>query len=228
MPPTRPRSTICAPVVWNLRKALGDTEHRVIASEGEDIVLDVAAFEVDVLAFRRLAAQSGRTELEAAAKLYSGEFLDGLGIESEEFESWRRAEATRCRDQAVDVLTRLMTQLAECGETERAIETGERILRLEPLHEAAVRRLMRLYGESGRRGPRSSSIGRLPMRCAKNSMPSPRPRPALFSRRSLAAARSGQQARHRRCQIAAASRRLWRTRHGTGNATIARRTCVLR
>ena len=27
-----------------------------------------------------------------------------------------------------------------------------RILRLEPLHEAAVRRLMRLYGESGRRG----------------------------------------------------------------------------
>ena len=45
-----------------------------------------------------------------------------------------------------------MTQFSECGETERAIETGERILRLEPLHEAAVRRLMRLYGESGRRG----------------------------------------------------------------------------
>src|SRR4029077_20513558 len=38
------------------------------------------------------------------------------------------------------------------GETERAIETGLRILRLEPLHEAAVRRLMHLYGESGRRG----------------------------------------------------------------------------
>jgi DNA-binding SARP family transcriptional activator len=50
--------------------------------------------------------------------------LDGLDIESEEFESWRRAEATRYRDQAVDVLNRLMTQLAECGEAERAIETG--------------------------------------------------------------------------------------------------------
>ena len=47
--------------LWNLRKALGDTEHRVVASEGEDIVLDVAAFDVDALAFRRLAAQSGRT-----------------------------------------------------------------------------------------------------------------------------------------------------------------------
>src|SRR5205085_9254931 len=38
--------------VWKLRKALGDTEHGVLASEGEDIVLEVAAFDVDVLAFR--------------------------------------------------------------------------------------------------------------------------------------------------------------------------------
>jgi TolB-like protein len=45
-----------------------------------------------------------------------------------------------------------MTQLDPAGETERAIEIGLRILRLEPLHEPAVRRLMRLYGESGRRG----------------------------------------------------------------------------
>src|SRR5205823_3056793 len=109
-------------------------------------------FDVDILAFRRLAAQWGRSELEEAANLCSGEFLDGLDIDSEEFESWRRAEGARCRDQAVDVLNRLLTQLCECGESERAIETGLRILRLEPLHEAAVRRLMRLYGESGRRG----------------------------------------------------------------------------
>ena len=138
--------------LWNLRKALGDTEHRIIASEGEDVVLDAAAFEVDALAFRRLAVQSGRPELEAAAALYTGEFLDGLVIESEEFESWRRAEASRYRDQAIDVLTRLMRQFSEYGETERAIEAGERILRLEPLHEAAVRRLMRHYSEGGRRG----------------------------------------------------------------------------
>src|SRR5258706_3342493 len=138
--------------VWKLRKALGDTEHGVIASEGEDIVLDATAFDVDILAFRRLAAQSGRSELEEAAKLCSGEFIDVLDIESEEFDSCRRAEGARCRDQAVDVLNRLLTQWSECGESERAIETGLRVLRLEPLHEAAIRRLMRLYGESGRRG----------------------------------------------------------------------------
>jgi len=138
--------------VWKLRKALGDSEHRVLASEGEDIVLDGTIFEVDVLAFRRLATQPGRAELEAAAALSSGEFLDGLDIDSEEFESWRRAEATRSREQLIDVLTRLMAHLSACGENERAIETGMRILRLEPLHEAAVRGLMRLYGVSGRRG----------------------------------------------------------------------------
>jgi TolB-like protein/DNA-binding SARP family transcriptional activator len=138
--------------VWSLRKALGDGEHRIIASEGEDIVLDASAFDVDVLAFRRLAAQSGRVELETAAKICSGEFLDGLGIESEEFETWRRGEATRYRDQTIDVLSRLMVLFSESGESECAIATGARILRLEPLHEAAVRRLMRLYGESGRRG----------------------------------------------------------------------------
>jgi TolB-like protein/DNA-binding SARP family transcriptional activator len=138
--------------VWKLRKALGDSEHRVLASEGDDIVLDGTTFEVDVLAFRRLATQPGRAELEAAAALSSGEFLDGLDIDSEEFESWRRAEATRSREQLIDVLTRLMAHLSACGENERAIEIGMRILRLEPLHEEAVRRLMRLYGVCGRRG----------------------------------------------------------------------------
>ena len=138
--------------VFNLRKALGDTERQVIASEDRDIVLDATAFEIDVPEFRRLAAGSGLADLEEAAKRYSGDFLEGLSIESEEFESWRREEATRCRDQAVDVLNRLMAQLSASGESERAIEAGLRILRLEPLHEATVRNLMRLYGESGRRG----------------------------------------------------------------------------
>ena len=138
--------------VWSLRKALRDGEHQLIASDGESIVLNSAAFEVDALAFRRLAAQADLGELETAAKLYVGDFLDGLDVDNDEFESWRRGEATRYRDQALKVLNRLMTQLSERGETERAIEAGTRILRLEPLHEPAVRQLMRLYGESGRRG----------------------------------------------------------------------------
>jgi TolB-like protein/Flp pilus assembly protein TadD len=135
-----------------LRKALGDNEHRYIASDEESIVLDITAFEIDALTFRGLATQSGRAELEAAAALCPGEFLDGFGLPSEEFEAWRRAEATRYRDQAVEVFSRLMRLFAECGEVEHAIEVGTRILRFDPFHEATARLLMRLYADNGRRG----------------------------------------------------------------------------
>ena len=135
-----------------LRKALGDSEHRILSSDGEDIALNLFAVETDVLTFRRLLAKPNRAELEAAAKLCAGELLDGLSVESEELESWRSAEAARHREQSVDVFVRLMVQLEESEETERAIEAGVRVLALEPLHEAAARRLMRLYAYSGRRG----------------------------------------------------------------------------
>jgi TolB-like protein/DNA-binding SARP family transcriptional activator len=137
--------------IWRLRKGLG--QHQIIASQGEDIVLDARSVEVDVLKFRRLATESEPDGLEAAANLYGGEFLESLSLHSEDFESWRRTEATRCRDQMLDVLSRLMTQCAERGGSAHAIETGMRILRIEPLHEPAVCRLMRLYEASGRRAP---------------------------------------------------------------------------
>jgi len=68
-------------------------------SDGEDIALGRRAFDTDAVDFRLLAAQSGRTELEEAAKSLLGELLDGLAIENDEFESWRRTETTRYRDQ---------------------------------------------------------------------------------------------------------------------------------
>jgi TolB-like protein/DNA-binding SARP family transcriptional activator len=138
--------------LWGLRKALGDTRHRVLASDGEDVVLDPSRFDVDAVAFEGYAADSRRSGLEAAASLYTGELLEGLDVDSEDFEAWRRSEATRYRDLAVQALFRLMTALDDADETQRAIETGMQLMRLEPLHEAAARRLMRLYRDSGRRG----------------------------------------------------------------------------
>src|SRR5262245_53938482 len=116
--------------IFNLRKALGDSEHRIIASEDRDIVLDTSAFEIDVIEFRGLAAGPGAAGLEQAVKLYAGDFLDGLTIDSEEFECWRREESARCKGQVLDALTRLMGQLGASGGSERAVETGLRILHL--------------------------------------------------------------------------------------------------
>ena len=138
--------------VWRLRKALDDSAHRLLASDEDDMVLDLDAFEIDVLSFRRLAKRTERAELESAATLCAGEFLGGLELDSEEFESWRRIEASLYLDQAVDTLTRLMKLLMEAGESERAIETGTRLLGLDPLNEQAARHVMQLYAASGRRG----------------------------------------------------------------------------
>ena len=44
-----------------------------------------------------------------------------------------------------------MANAAAAGDTERAIAAGQRILRIEPLHEPAIRRLMLLYRDNGRR-----------------------------------------------------------------------------
>ena len=138
--------------VWSLRKALNDSSQRLIISNHESIGIDTNAFDVDIWKFSHLARQSEVTSLETAASLYSGEFLDGLNIDSQEFEAWVRVEATHFRNLAIDVLDPLATLLAAAGKADQAIEVGLRTVRLDPLHEKAIRELMRRYAETGRRG----------------------------------------------------------------------------
>jgi tetratricopeptide (TPR) repeat protein len=78
--------------------------------------------------------------------------MAGFELDSEEFESWRRAERSQYLEQSIDLLSRLMKLLMESGQSEHAIETGTRILRLDPLHESTARHMMQLYASSGRRG----------------------------------------------------------------------------
>src|SRR5262249_37413598 len=121
-------------------------------SDEEDIVLDLSVFDVDILAFRRLAAQTAPAAWEDAAGYCQGTILDGFELDSEEFESWLRMERCRHLDQSIEILARLMKSCLDGAETERAIQTGAWILSLDPLHEATARRVMRLYADSGRRG----------------------------------------------------------------------------
>ncbi|HEX5279978.1 MAG TPA: BTAD domain-containing putative transcriptional regulator [Micropepsaceae bacterium] len=137
--------------IFNLRRAFGKFGHQVISSQGREIVLDVSSVDVDVVQFRRLASQTEPESLQQAANLYGGDFLDGLSIASDEFDTWCRDEATRCRIQAVDVLTSAATIAVRAGELQRAIDAGMRALRVDPLHEPTIRLLMHLYRDTGRR-----------------------------------------------------------------------------
>ena len=95
-----------------LRRTLGP---RAVVTRGEEeIAIDPDALRCDAVQFDEAVAAG---KLEDAMALYQGEFLDGLGIESEEFESWRRTEASRCRDRAATILTSLMSASANAGFT---------------------------------------------------------------------------------------------------------------
>jgi len=135
----------------NLRKVLGDTDGRVIAHKSDPVAMDFRAMAVDALMFEDLAKQDSREALEQAETIYGGELLEGFDIHTEEFEEWLAAERSRLRDRLVDVLSRLQRFRAETGETDKAIETAHRLLRLDGLHEESHRLLMLLHWREGRR-----------------------------------------------------------------------------
>ena len=72
-------------------------------------------------------------------------------MRSEGFEEWLTYERVRLRGIAGDTLARLASYHAEAAEPDLAIETGHRLLALDPLREEAHRALMQLYHASGRR-----------------------------------------------------------------------------
>ena len=125
-----------------LRQVLG--EPSPLRTEQDKVSLDSAAITVDAVEFPRLV-KSGK--LVEAAALYRGPLLDGHGVRDGAFEDWLSAERARLHDLAVQTLHRLAASLSGTA----AIETAQRLLQLEPAHEATHRLLMKLYAAAGQR-----------------------------------------------------------------------------
>jgi DNA-binding SARP family transcriptional activator len=85
--------------------------------------------------------------LQAAADRWGGEPLP-----EERFEGW----ATLWRERLIDLNSRVLGSLADAcsaaGDQAGAVDAGRRQVELDPLDEAAQRRLMVAYARSGRRG----------------------------------------------------------------------------
>jgi DNA-binding SARP family transcriptional activator/pimeloyl-ACP methyl ester carboxylesterase len=119
--------------------------------EGELIGLQESAVEVDVAAFERGMAHETRDAFREATSLYRGELLDGFRIDEAPFDDWLAAERQRLRELALKALEKLLAMDLAAGAPERAVETGLRLLALDPLRESAHRTLMELYARQGRR-----------------------------------------------------------------------------
>jgi predicted ATPase/serine/threonine protein kinase/DNA-binding SARP family transcriptional activator len=118
--------------------------------------LDVAQFErtiVEVNEHRHqdqvLCAPCAATLAEAVA-LYTGDFMAGFSLpDSPEFDDWQFFQAEGLRQKLADALQLLVDWYVSQQTFDRAIEYGRQWLALDPLHEAAQRRLMQLYAWSG-------------------------------------------------------------------------------
>jgi TolB-like protein/DNA-binding SARP family transcriptional activator len=134
-----------------LRKALGDKDGAILALKSDPLICRFEALSVDALAFETLASRNTPEALEQAEALYEGDLLDGLDIRSTEFENWLAAERARLRALAVDCLCRVMRHREQSGLPQQAIDTAQRILKLDDLCEDAHRSLIRLKLKAGQR-----------------------------------------------------------------------------
>ncbi|HKN95011.1 MAG TPA: bacterial transcriptional activator domain-containing protein, partial [Thermoleophilaceae bacterium] len=85
--------------------------------------------------------------LEVAAARWGGEPLP-----EDRYEDWAIAWRERLLDLFGQVLGALADEHAAAGDNARAIDASLRAVEVDPLDEAAQRRLMLLYARSGRRG----------------------------------------------------------------------------
>ena len=135
--------------IHTLRKGLEPLP--ALRLEGETVALASDHVTVDVACFERALEQGTADALTRAATLYQGDLLAGLVVQEAPFEEWLFTERERLRELAGDALTRLLVMQRQAGHLEAALQTGLRMVALDPLQEPVHRTLMRLYAETGRR-----------------------------------------------------------------------------
>lgn len=90
--------------------------------------------------------------LTQAAALWAGEFMQGFSLrDSAAFDLWQSQQAEHARRVYAGVLQRLVQLRSEGGDYERALETAQDWLALDPLNEAAHRQLIQLFAWAGQR-----------------------------------------------------------------------------
>jgi DNA-binding SARP family transcriptional activator len=139
-------------VISAIRKAFPDESPECLLLEADTIALEPSAMEVDVAAFDQFVSDGSPSALEQAAAIYRGDFLAGLDVKEEMFEEWLMRERERLRELALDASAKLLSHQLKNNLDEAAIQTGLRLLALDPLQESVHQILMKLYSRNGRRG----------------------------------------------------------------------------
>jgi len=133
----------------HLRHALRDADSYVRLGTSSVQWLADGPAEIDVVEFEADAtaglASDDEEALARAASRYRGDFLVGC------YDEWAAPERERLRALAVAVLRALVTIARRRGDWARAVDDGERLLRLDPLDESSYRLLIEAHASAGDR-----------------------------------------------------------------------------
>ncbi|MCB0121668.1 MAG: hypothetical protein KDE58_05455, partial [Caldilineaceae bacterium] len=121
---------------------------QVALSRASDLHVDIVAFR-ERLAVARHGSADRQTALRAAVALAQAEFMAGFTMDdAPDFEEWQRFEAGALRRDLAWALAQL-AQPTVTPDLASALTYATRWLALDPLDEAAHRRLMKLHAATG-------------------------------------------------------------------------------
>jgi DNA-binding SARP family transcriptional activator len=139
------------PTLFGLRQVVEPVRPACLCVEGATIALKADAVDVDAMSFERMVTEGTPETLGQAVELYRGDLLDGLTLQEPPFEEWLMGERERLRELAIEAHAALIAAQRAAGAVEAALQTGLRLIALDPLQEPVHRTLMRLYAQLGRR-----------------------------------------------------------------------------
>ena len=125
-------------------------ETRAFLTHGDFVRLNPRVIATDLEAFRNAIA---RDDLEQAARLYRGPFLDGLHLTgAAEFERWMEDERQRLAAQGLEVLESLANRAEGAGHTAEATAWWQRAAQHDPFNSRVALAYARALAASGDRG----------------------------------------------------------------------------
>jgi TolB-like protein/DNA-binding SARP family transcriptional activator/Tfp pilus assembly protein PilF len=132
--------------IYRINQALGQD---VIVAAGEQLRLDAALLPSDVAEFEDALARGDRA---AAARSYTGPFLDGFFIEGAlEFERWVESERQRLAQAFAGALEALAEAARERGDPVESVAWWRRLAAHDPWNSRAALGLVKALGAAGDR-----------------------------------------------------------------------------
>ncbi|MBL8267108.1 MAG: AAA family ATPase, partial [Steroidobacter sp.] len=127
-----------------LRKSLPSAAQAALLADTESVGVDAELLQSDIESFRRALLAGTRTSLQDAISQYRGDLLDGFDARSTAFDEWLSSERGTLRKQMSEALQRLTDLCMAAEDNDGALTACSRLVSLEPLNEAAHRRIMEL------------------------------------------------------------------------------------